>query len=114
MKTYQINTEMLDNLLLALGHPEHLSGTQYLREAVVLYASGYARMTKELYPEVAKLFDSTASRVERAIRHSVETAMLRTTGDTLAELFGNTISVDRGKPTNAEYIARLARVCREN
>lgn len=114
MKTYQINTEMLDTVLLAMGHPDNLLGTIYLREAVVLWASGYTRATKDLYPEIAKLCGSTASRVERAIRHSIEVAMLRGTENQREVILGGTVSPDRGKPTNTEYIARLARVCREN
>ena len=114
MKTYQINTEMLDTVLLAMGHPDHLLGTTYLREAVVLWASGYTHATKDLYPEIAKLCGSTAQRVERAIRHSIEVAMCRGSESQRDVILGGTISPDRGKPTNTEYIARLARVCREN
>lgn len=114
MKTYQINTEMLDTILLAMGHPDHLLGTTYLREAVVLWASGYTRATKDLYPEIAKLCGSTAQRVERAIRHSIETAMVRGSEEQHEVILGGSVDPNRGKPTNTEYIARLARVCRAN
>jgi two-component system response regulator (stage 0 sporulation protein A) len=113
MKKYQIKTGMLDEIMLGLGFRENLLGTQYLREAVALYASGYVRITKEVYPEVAKLCGTIPTRVERAIRHSIETALMFCDPDYIKEIFGGTISPNKGKPTNSEFIARLARLCRE-
>ena len=98
-------------ILRELGVPEHLSGYQYLVEAVVLVIREPAylrRVTTELYPAVAKKCGSTASRVERAIRHAIETAWTRCTLDTIARYFGNTISPTRGKPVNSEFIARVS------
>lgn len=114
MKSYKIDPVVLDILMLGMGHKENLLGTQYLREAVPLYASGYTRMSKDLYPELAKMFGTTASCVERAIRHSIESAITITDPDFILENFGNTIDPSKGKPSNSEYIARLARICRED
>lgn len=113
MKTYQIDARMLDQIMLGLGHRENLLGTQYLRDAVVLYASGYARMTKDLYPELAKMHGTIPSRVERAMRHSIETAFTFADPEYIKEIFGGTISPNKGKPSNSEYVSRLARICRE-
>lgn len=114
MENRRIDEKKLDALLLKLGHSDNLLGTDYLRTAVRLRAQGFGAMTKEIYPTVAKMHNTTASRAERAIRHSVERAAGRTDPEVLYGVFGNSISPDKGKPTNGEYIARLARVASED
>ena len=103
-------------ILLDIGAPDHLLGHPFVVEAVMLCVSdsSYANaITEKLYPQVAAKFDTTASRVERAIRHLIEIAWDRGDTDMLYSYFGNTISRDRAKPTNAEFIARIANVVRQ-
>ena len=107
-----ICTKKLEEIMLELGHPDHLLGTGYLRCAVVLYAGGHTSITKDLYPAVAKICKTTGSRVERAIRHSIEVATLRGDPEAMKKYFGSSIDPQKGKATNSEYIARLARVSR--
>lgn len=109
-----INEAKMDMVLLALGFPEHLLGTGYLREAVRLWAAGRTQMTCELYPDIAEKFGSTPQRVERAIRHAIEVAWGR--GDQKAQMdhFGWTISLNSYRPKVGECVARLARICYEN
>lgn len=109
-----INEAFLDNMLLSLGHDDFNRGTAYLREGVKLWDAGIQSMTKGVYLDVAKAHGSTASRVERCMRHSIEKAWAR--GDEVAQLrtFGYSVDPTMGRPTVGEYIARLARVCREN
>ena len=109
-----INEEKMEMVLLALGFPEHLLGTRYLREAVRLWAAGRTQISCELYPGVAAKFNTTPQRVERAIRHAIEVAWVR--GDQKAQMdyFGWTVAPDIGRPKVGECIARLARVCYEN
>lgn len=98
-------------MLHKLGVPAHIKGYQYLREAII-YSVGDAEMlegvTKILYPAIAKRYHTTSSRVERAIRHAIEVAWNRGSEEVLEEVFGYTISIGRGKPTNSEFIAMLA------
>lgn len=108
------NQSVLDILLLALGHRDDLSGTEYLRDAVLLYADGYTQITKELYPEVAKIYGTKPTSVERCIRHSIEQAAIASGGDAWGKVFGNSIDPNKGRPTNGAYIARLARLVRLN
>ena len=94
-----------------LGVPAHIKGYHYLREAILLSVQDTAMMnsvTKQLYPLVAKKFGTTASRVERAIRHAIEVAWDRGDVDVLNSYFGYTIQNSRGKPTNSEFIAMIA------
>lgn len=103
-------------LLLELGMPENIKGHRYTIEAVKLaVADGdiIDAITKELYPDVAKIFGTMASRVERAIRHGIVNTWCRGDLDVLRKYFGNTVSCDKGKPTNGEFIARLANIVRE-
>ena len=101
----------ISNTLHELGVPSHIKGYQYIREGITLvfknpeYIGG---ITKELYPTIAKTYNSTASRVERAIRHAIEVAWDRGDVDTLNSYFGYTIHNLRGKPTNSEFIAMIA------
>lgn len=98
--------------LYTLGMPSDLVGYQYLREAILIAAPDISiatsAMTKQLYPEVARRYRTTVSRVERSIRHAIETAWDRASPETLRAYFGETVSASRGKPTNSEFIAMVA------
>ena len=94
-----------------IGVPAHIKGYQYLREAITLTVADMEvinAVTKVLYPAVAKKFGTTASRVERAIRHAIEVAWDRGDLETLQKYFGYTVSNAKGKPTNSEFIAMIA------
>ena len=94
-----------------VGVPAHIKGYQYLREAILIAVKDMEvinAVTKVLYPEVAKRFGTTASRVERAIRHAIEVAWDRGDLETLQKYFGYTVSNAKGKPTNSEFIAMIA------
>jgi two-component system response regulator (stage 0 sporulation protein A) len=94
-----------------IGVPAHIKGYQYLRAAILMTIENsniINSVTKVLYPSVAKKFDTTTSRVERAIRHAIEVAWDRGDVDTLNSYFGYTIQNARGKPTNSEFIAMIA------
>ena len=98
-------------ILHQIGVPAHIKGYQYLREAILIAVEDMDvinAVTKVLYPEVAKRFGTTASRVERAIRHAIEVAWDRGDLETLQKYFGYTVSVSKGKPTNSEFIAMIA------
>ncbi len=101
----------ITNILHNLGIPAHIKGFTYLRSAIGMTVSDpdmINYVTKSLYPSVAKLFNTTTSRVERAIRHAIEVAWDRGDLETLNRYFGYTISRQRGKPTNSEFIAMIA------
>lgn len=106
------NEQKLDQLLMDVGLREVHSGTEYVRQAVKLYEPRMS-LTKELYPAVARAVSSTPSRVERAMRHAIESAFDRARYDTVYAFFGNAIDPNSGKVTNGEFIARLARIYRE-
>lgn len=94
-----------------IGVPAHIKGYQYLRTAILMTISDndvINSVTKVLYPSVAKKYQTTTSRVERAIRHAIEVAWDRGDVDTLNSYFGYTIQNSRGKPTNSEFIAMIA------
>ena len=94
-----------------VGVPAHIKGYQYLREAIIMSVNDNEMLnsiTKILYPSIAKKFQTTSSRVERAIRHAIEVAWNRGRMDTIDELFGYTINAEKGKPTNSEFIAMIA------
>ncbi|MBQ7360664.1 MAG: sporulation transcription factor Spo0A [Lachnospiraceae bacterium] len=94
-----------------IGVPAHIKGYQYLREAIMISVedtSMLGSITKILYPTIAKKFQTTPSRVERAIRHAIEVAWSRGRMETLDNLFGYTIDTGKGKPTNSEFIALIA------
>lgn len=98
-------------LFREIGIPAHIKGYRYLRYAiaeVVKNSDAINFMTKGLYPQIAKRFDTTPTRVERAIRHAIETAWIRGDVDTLHSYFGYTIKSTKGKPTNSEFIALVA------
>ena len=99
------------NMIHEIGVPAHIKGYQYLREAIMMSVEDPAMIssiTKILYPTIAKRFQTTPSRVERAIRHAIEVAWSRGRMETLDALFGYTINTGKGKPTNSEFIALIA------
>lgn len=101
----------ISDIMRQIGVPAHIKGYQYLRTAIKLSVNDsemLASVTKLLYPTVAKMYNTTASRVERAIRHAIEVAWDRGDVDVLSSYFGYTIQSQRGKPTNSEFIAMIA------
>ena len=99
------------NMIHDIGVPAHIRGYQYLREAIQMSVKDMdmlGSITKTLYPEIAKKYETTPSRVERAIRHAIEVAWNRGRMETLDALFGYTINTGKGKPTNSEFIALIA------
>jgi two-component system response regulator (stage 0 sporulation protein A) len=102
---------MVTAIIHDVGVPAHIKGYQYLREAILIAVADMDvinAVTKVLYPEVAKRFNTTASRVERAIRHAIEVAWDRGDLETLQKYFGYTVSNAKGKPTNSVFIAMIA------
>lgn len=94
-----------------VGVPAHIKGYQYVREAIVIAVQDMDvinAVTKVLYPEVARRYSTTPSRVERAVRHAIEVAWDRGDLETLQRYFGYTVSNTKGKPTNSEFIAMIA------
>lgn len=94
-----------------LGVPAHIKGYQYIRTAIMMVVDDMDVLnyiTKQLYPAIAKKYGTTSSRVERAIRHSIEVAWTRGKAQTMNEIFGYTIDIEKGKPTNSEFIAMVA------
>ncbi|MBE6542668.1 MAG: sporulation transcription factor Spo0A [Ruminococcaceae bacterium] len=107
---YDIETQVT-RIIHQIGVPAHIKGYQYLRTAILMTISDsdiINSVTKVLYPSVAKKYQTTTSRVERAIRHAIEVAWDRGDIDTLNSYFGYTIQNSRGKPTNSEFIAMIA------
>ncbi len=99
------------DMIHEIGVPAHIKGYQYLREAIMMSvedSSMLSSITKVLYPTIAKKFQTTSSRVERAIRHAIEVAWSRGRMETLDALFGYTVNTGKGKPTNSEFIALIA------
>ena len=102
---------LVTSVIHEIGVPAHIKGYQYLREAIMIAVDDMDvinAVTKVLYPEVAKRFGTTPSRVERAIRHAIEVAWDRGDLETLQKYFGYTVSNAKGKPTNSEFIAMIA------
>ena len=94
-----------------IGVPAHIKGYQYLRDAIIMVINDMDilnSITKQLYPSIAKQYNTTPSRVERAIRHAIEVAWSRGKMDTIDKLFGYTVNNGKGKPTNSEFIALIA------
>ena len=108
--THDLEQDVTD-MIHDIGVPAHIKGYQYLREAIMMSVkdpSMISSITKVLYPTIAKRFQTTSSRVERAIRHAIEVAWSRGKIETLDGLFGYTIHTGKGKPTNSEFIALIA------
>ena len=102
---------VISDIMRQIGVPAHIKGYQYLRSAIKLSVEDnemLGSVTKLLYPTVAKMYSTTPSRVERAIRHAIEVAWDRGDVDVLSSYFGYTIQSQRGKPTNSEFIAMIA------
>lgn len=99
------------NLIHDIGIPAHIRGYLYMRDAIIMVVNKVeilGAVTKELYPMIALKYNTTPSRVERAIRHAIEVAFNRGNVEMLGRLFGHSFNSDRGKPTNSEFIAMLA------
>ncbi|MBR6770755.1 MAG: sporulation transcription factor Spo0A [Lachnospiraceae bacterium] len=99
------------DMIHEIGVPAHIKGYQYLREAIMMSVEDNEMLnsiTKVLYPSIAQKYQTTSSRVERAIRHAIEVAWSRGKMETLDALFGYTINTGKGKPTNSEFIALIA------
>lgn len=111
-RTREANVEaMVTAMIHEIGVPAHIKGYQYLREAILIAVNVMEvinAITKVLYPQVARTFSTTPSRVERAIRHAIEVAWDRGDLETLQRFFGYTVSNAKGKPTNSEFIALIA------
>jgi len=102
---------LVTNIIHEVGVPAHIKGYQYIREAIMLAVENediLNSVTKALYPSLSQKFNTTPSRVERAIRHAIELAWNRGKLETLDSLFGYTVKTDKGKPTNSEFIAIIA------
>ncbi|MDB2119587.1 sporulation transcription factor Spo0A [Clostridium paraputrificum] len=101
----------ITSIIHEIGVPAHIKGYMYLREAITMVVNDMellSAVTKELYPSIAKKYNTTASRVERAIRHDIEVAWGRGQVDAINKLFGYTVHNEKGKPTNSEFIAIIA------
>ena len=101
----------ITSIIHEIGVPAHIKGYMYLREAITMVVNDMellSAVTKELYPSIAKKYNTTASRVERAIRHAIEVAWGRGQVDAINKLFGYTVHNEKGKPTNSEIIAIIA------
>lgn len=106
---YDLETDVTD-MIHEIGVPAHIKGYQYLREAIMMSVRDMEMLnsiTKLLYPSIAAKYQTTPSRVERAIRHAIEVAWSRGRMETLDALFGYTINTGKGKPTNSEFIALI-------
>lgn len=102
---------LVTNMIHEVGVPAHIKGYQYLREAIMMVINDIDvinQITKSLYPQIAQKFETTPSRVERAIRHAIEVAWGRGEPSVVENIFGYTVSASKGKPTNSEFIAMIA------
>lgn len=114
-KDFQNNSFDIDreitSLLHEIGVPAHIRGYLYIRDAIKMVYNSVeilGGVTKKLYPDIARKYNTTASRVERAIRHAIEVAWMRGNIDAISEIFSYTISYHKSKPTNSEFIAMIA------
>ena len=109
---YHSNLQIsITKMLHELGMPSHIKGYQYIREGInMIYDNPdiIGGITKELYPDIASKYDTTVSRVERAIRHAIEVSWNRGNLDYMEELFGHSVDIDKAKPTNSEFIVTVA------
>ena len=109
---YHSNLQIsITKMLHELGMPSHIKGYQYIREGITMIYNDpniIGGITKELYPELASKFDTTVSRVERAIRHAIEVSWNRGNWDYMEELFGHSVDIDKAKPTSSEFIVTVA------
>ena len=110
LKNYHLESD-ITNILHNIGVPAHIRGYHYIREAIVMSvkdAEVLNYVTKELYPSIAKRYNTTSSRVERAIRHAIEVAWDRGETKEIDKYFGYTINGNKGKPTNSEFITLIS------
>ena len=101
----------ITKILHELGVPSHIKGYQYIRDGIIMIYDNpeiVGGITKELYPDVAKKYNTTVSRVERAIRHAIEVSWNRGNWDLMEEIFGHSVDIDKAKPTNSEFIVTVA------
>lgn len=108
--SFDLEKDVTD-MIHEIGVPAHIKGYQYLREAIIMSVEDpemLGSITKVLYPTIARKYQTTSSRVERAIRHAIEVAWNRGRMETLDAMFGYTINTGKGKPTNSEFIALIA------
>lgn len=112
MNLYHNNLQIsITKMLHELGMPSHIKGYQYIREGITMVYDNpeiVGGITKELYPDIASKFDTTVSRVERAIRHAIEVSWNRGNWDFMEEVFGHSVDIDKAKPTNSEFIVTIA------
>lgn len=110
VKDYELE-RYITNIMLDIGVPAHLKGYHYLRDAILLSGRDMevvSSVTKLLYPTIAKHFKTTDQKVERAIRNAIEVSWARGNVDTFEKMFGYSVTSGRTRPTNSEYIARIA------
>lgn len=103
--------KVISKMLHTLGIPSHIKGYTYIREGInIILESGELTggITKEIYPEIARKYNTTSSRVERAIRHAIEISWNRGDYETMEEIFGHSVDYDKAKPTNSEFIVTIA------
>lgn len=109
---YRNNLQIsVTKILHELGVPSHIKGYQYIRDGILMIYDNpeiVGGITKELYPDVAKKYNTTVSRVERAIRHAIEVSWNRGNWDLMEEIFGHSVDIDKAKPTNSEFIVTVA------
>lgn len=101
----------ITKIMLDLGVPAHLKGYHFIREAILISEGDMevvSSVTKLLYPEIARIYKTTSQKVERAIRNAIEVSWTRGNTETMEELFGYSTASGKGRPTNSEYIARIA------
>lgn len=112
MTTYDYDLKIsVTKILHELGVPSHIKGYQYIREGILLLYNNpdiVGGITKELYPEITSRFNTSVSRVERAIRHAIEVSWNRGNLDLMEEVFGHSVDYDKAKPTNSEFIVTVA------
>lgn len=110
VKDYELE-KYITEIMLDIGVPAHLRGYHYLRDAILLTGrdiEAVSSVTKLLYPAVARHFKTTDQKVERAIRNAIEVSWTRGNADTFEEMFGYSAASGKARPTNSEYIARIA------
>ena len=109
---YHSNLQVaISKMLHDLGIPSHIKGYQFIRDAVYMIFDNpdmIGGITKELYPELANRYDTTVSRVERAIRHAIEVSWTRGDLRLMENIFGHSVDIDKAKPTNSEFIVTIA------
>ena len=112
LNLYHNNLQIsITKMLHELGMPSHIKGYLYIREGISMIYNNpdiIGGITKELYPDLAEKFDTTVSRVERAIRHAIEVSWNRGNWDLMEEVFGHSVDIDKAKPTNSEFIVTIA------